>query len=121
MGTELEHVWCPQESEAKLPLESYSQYLELSVFDGREISVGCHPTMIRLLAVWRSPCYTLQITAWTSGFTYETLFSNHSLVLCQSSLTDPRSTYALLLAQAHASFTTELNSNFFFFFNIITL
>lgn len=117
MGTELEHVWCPQESEAKLPEQSYLQYLELSVFDdGRETSAGCYPTMIKPLAVQRSPHYTLQTTVWTSVFTYETLVSNHSLVLCQSSHSDPRSTYVLLLAQAHTSFTTEVNSNSFFFF-----
>lgn len=46
-----------------------------------------YPTMIKLLAVRRSPHYTLQITVQISGFTFETLASNHSLVLHQSSHT----------------------------------
>lgn len=46
-----------------------------------------YPTMIKLLPVQRCPHYTLQITAWTSGFTLETLASNHSLVLRQPSHT----------------------------------
>lgn len=43
-----------------------------------------YPTLIKLLAVRRSPHDTLQIAAQTLCFTFETLVSNHSLVLCQS-------------------------------------
>lgn len=64
-----------------------------------------YPTMNKLLAVWRSPRYALQIAAWTSGFTLETWASNHSLMLCQSSHAAPLWRFAKTWVLGHEAIT----------------
>lgn len=79
--------------------------------------------MIKLLAVWRSPYFTLQITAWTSGFMFETLASNHSpravrfltlllcAVLCKLGFLVMKQLHFQLYTWAYASYLCELMSH----------
>lgn len=64
-----------------------------------------YPTMNKPLAVWRSPHYALQITAWTSGFTFETWASNRSLMLCQSSHAAASSCFVQTWVLSHKAIT----------------